>query len=667
MTADFLVIIGLVLVPGLGAALALAPAGEISIEARTALAVGLGYATAAGTALLLALAHVFHRPVYIAALLVVTAGLWVLALRGNGWLGHLAGFRAQARAAPTTTVLNLAFLLAVAFIWVGHSAVPNLDRRSAWRYWSDGLEIAAAGQVPRESRQWGMEIPTTIGKVALNAFEAGVSSFNGPDPLSGMRAILLVTAVGLVGALLALGRELGLGIFSALVPALAVLVPAELPFAREMSIDLMHFTAENVGRMTAVCGMVVAIYAARVERRGPVVVAGLLLAIAALTHAIPMAIACVMLGFYALGLVLLERKRWRGVLLRAFAILAVVGAVYVAVVGLSGGRLGFEGAARAKFSGLPANVDPTRSFAQGRYLPAVPKHGHFVTPPRRLVRAYAGRIFDASGQTLGAVAFMAALLAASVWAVYRNRLLLPLATLAWGLFVTLLAGAFFFSYRYKTQVPGHFGLWRLFDYAVLIPALLVPAILYEGAKLLRSLRWARIAVVVFVIAAAALVAALSYIRQDGQSRRGLNGLRVMKAVAAVVPCDARMLANARTAGSWEALTGRRALTEGRAPFLDPGVMVRVLSVLDGATRFFDDPSMSEEYLDRERVDYVVVVSPGIWFGWGGGGRRPTREDADAVAALPDVDEVYRDARVAVFAVGPAAARAEGEQPARCDL
>jgi hypothetical protein len=428
------------------------------------------------------------------------------------------------------------------------------------------------------------------------------------------------------------------------VAALAVLVPAELPLAREMSYDLTRYTAENVGRMTAVCGMVAAIYAARVERWWPVIAAGGLMAVAAITHTIPTAVACAMLGFYAIALVVLDRGRLRAIALRAAAIIAIVGVVYVGVVAVTGGVLGFQGAARTSFADFPSGIDPTRSFADGRYRPLVPKHGHFVTPPRRILADYAGRMVDLPERAAWSVAVLTALLAATVWAVWRNRSLLPIAAVAGGLFVTLLAGEFFFSYRYKTQVPGHFGLWRLFDYAVLIPALLVPMVVSEAAKLVRGIRWARMAVIAAVAAAVATVAALAWVRQDGVTRPAAAGLRVMSRVASVVPCDARMVANARTAGTWQAMTGRRALTEGRAPFLDPPVLARVLTVLDGATNFFDDPQKNEDFLTRERVDYLVVVSPRIWFGWGGGGRNPTSEDADAVAALPGVRPVYRGGR-----------------------
>jgi hypothetical protein len=141
----------------------------------------------------------------------------------------------------------------------------------------------------------------------------------------------------------------------------------------------------------------------------------------------------------------------------------------------------------------------------------------------------------------------------------------------------------------------------------------------------------------------------------------------MRDVASVVPCDARMLVNARTAGSWEAITGRRALTEGRAPFLQPDVLRRVLDVLIGSNRFFENPAVGRQFLDEEDVDYVVVVRPGIWFGWGGAGHAPMFGDADAVAALPNVYPVLRNPRVSVFAVGTKPPVQANSQPERCPL
>lgn len=669
MTADVVVVTALVLVPGLGAAFAFAPPGGISIESRIALSFGFGYALVAGAAILLALAHVFHRPACIAALVVATGASWTLALRRASPREHVSAFRSQAREARFAVALDLTLLIAVAVVWSAQPAVLNLAYRSAWRYWADGLEIAAAGHVPSQSEQWGMEIPTTVSKIALNAFEGVVSFFNGPEALAGMHAILLVAAVGLVAALLAVGRELGAGIFSPLVPVLVVLVPGKLPIGREMARDLTHFTAENVGRMVAFCGVVAAIHAwRRPDRRAPAVVAGTLLAAAALTHGIPALVAVVLLACYAFGALLVDRPRRRAIAARGLVLIAVLGVTYVGVVGLSGGALGFESAGRAASRDFPASIDPTRSFSRGELVPPAPKHGHFLTPPRQLLRAYALGTLRLGGTTWPAVAALAALLLATAAAVWRNRSLVPLATGVWGLLAVIVGAGFFFSFRYKTQVPGHFGLWRLYDYAPLIPALAVPTLLHEGAKALRAVRGVRLAVLALAVGAIAVTAALVQLR-DQETRRGALGLDVIARVASFVPCDSRMLANVRTAGTWEATIGRRALTEGRAPFLQSDVLVRVLRVLVGATSFFENPGANQDFLASERVDYVVVVGPGVWVGQGSGGsgRPPTPEDAGAVAALPDLRAIFRNDKVAIFAVGSRARPPEGGQPRRCQL
>jgi hypothetical protein len=542
-------------------------------------------------------------------------------------------------------VLNVAFLLVIAGIWAFQSAVPNLGRRSAWRYWADGLEIASAGHVPPESNQWGVELPTTVSKVATNSFEAAVTFFNGPDPFSGMRAILLIAAVGLVAALIALGRELGLGVFSALVPVLTVLLPDEAPFGREMAHDLASYTAENIGRMTAVCAVVAAIYALRTPTRVPLVFVGVFFAISALTHAIPTTIGCILLAAYGLGVVLLDRGRIRPLVARGAVLIGVIGLTYVAVVGVTQGALGFETAASGTWEDFPPGIDPTLSFSRGEYTPFAPRDGHWVTPPHRLVAEYANKTFVLPGSAWWSLAAIFVLLVGTAFVVWRRRQLLPLAAVAWGWSAVMLAAAFFFSFRYQTHVPGHFGLWRLYDYAVLLPALLLPALIAAAATFLPRLRWAS-------IAAAAVVAAV---------------VAVICALAAVVPCDAIVVANARTAGTWQATTGRRALTEGRAPFLQADVLRRILTVLDGSTKFFEDPQANEDFLAREHVEYLVVVRPRVWFGWGETERGPGPDDAERVEAVRGVDAVFRDDDVTIFAVEANTSPQPGSQPRRCPV
>jgi hypothetical protein len=210
-------------------------------------------------------------------------------------------------------------------------------------------------------------------------------------------------------------------------------------------------------------------------------------------------------------------------------------------------------------------------------------------------------------------------------------------------------------------------MWRLNDYTVLVPAFVVPAVLAGAFAEWRPGRRVTLAAIAGIAVLLALFVALAHGRDDGSPRRAAIGLRTMSEVASVVPCDARMLVNARTAGAWEAITGRRALTEGRAPFLQSDVLRRVLDVLVGSNHFFQDPAANRAFLHEQDVDFVVVVRPGVWFGWGGDGDAPMWGDSDAVAALPDVQPVLRNPRVSVFAVGTNPADQEGSQPARCPL
>jgi hypothetical protein len=668
MTAALALVAALLLVPGVGAALAVAAPGAISIESRIALAFGFGYALVAGVATLLALAHVFHRPTFIAGVVLATAAVWVLALRRASPRAHASALRAQARETPFTLVAGVALLLAVAVSRLLYSPDINLAIRSAWRYWADGLEVAAAGHVPAQTGQWGTEIPTTVSKVVLNSFEGGVSFLLGADPLPPMYGILAVTAVGLVAALLALGRELGLGVFAPLVPALAVLVPDNLPLAHELSNDLRFYTAENMGRMVAFCALLTGIHAVRArESRAPALATGVLLAVAGLTHLVPALVAAAMLAFYALAAIVLKQSGVR----RAPATGAVVAGVfafcYVGVLVLSGGDLGFQRATSgAAFEGLPPDVDPTRSFTRQEFVGRVPKEGHFLIPPRTIVGRYAETtVGRPDGAVIGLVA-LGVLGLASVGMVLAARRFVPLAAVAWGVAATAVAAAFFFSYRYDTRVPGDFGVRRLYHYAVLVPALLVPAVLETMASLRSRLGRTAVAVLALAAGVLAVAAALDRIPRDRALTRAAAGRVAIERVADVVPCGARMLANARTAGTWEAMTGRRAVTEGHAPFLRPKVMAEILPVLIGASEFFRDPQANRAFLVRERVQYLVVVKPGSWIG-SGGPRVSAQGDAEAVASLPGVHLLYGDRRVSILVVGSTDAADGGGQPRRCPL
>jgi hypothetical protein len=418
--------------------------------------------------------------------------------------------------------------------------------------------------------------------------------------------------------------------------------------------------------MVAFCGVLAGIHALRrPERRLPAVVTGVLLAVAALTHLVPALIAGVLLLFYGLAMLLREQPGLRRLLPVALVSGGVFALCYAGTLGLSGGDLGFQAAEGRSFAAFPSDVDPTRSFSRGEIAPRIVKEHHFLVPPGSILGRYGAQAVGQRDHAAAGLAFLAVLAAATVGLVLAERRMIPLAAMAWGLLATILAVAFLFSFRYDTRIPADFGARRLSGYVVLVPALLIPAILRVLAgRLLRS-RPATLAALSLLVGGFAILLVVARMPNDRSLAPAEAGLAVAKRVSEVVPCGSRMLANARTAGFWEATTGRRAVTEGHAPFLRPEVLARVLPVLVGANEFFNDPSAKRGFLERQRIEYLVIVKPGVWIGTHGE-REPEAGDAEAVASLPGVRLVLRAPKVSIFAVGPSTREAQ-PPPARCPL
>jgi hypothetical protein len=665
VTAAILLCFALLLGPGVGAALLVGAPGAMTIESRLALAFGLGYALVACVATLLALAHVLSRPAFIGCVVLVTAGVWALAFLRASPRAHLSALRSQARDEPFALASGLVLLLAVALIRPFYPAELNLSIAAPWRYWADGLEVAAAGSVPAETGQWGTEIPTTVSKVVFNAFEGGVSFILGPDPLQPMHGILGVTAVGLTAALLAVGRELGLRLLAPLVPVLALFLPAWLPFSRDFAVDLDTYKAENVGRMVAFCAVVAGIaYVRGRDRPALASVAGALLAVAGLTHLVPALMGGLMLALYGISAFLMDRCLRRHLLVGVGVTAAVFAVTYLGILGLAGGNVGFQGATSpAPFTDLPPDIDPTSSFGAQRLVQTTHEERFYISP-RDLLQRLASQAVPIAGLAGLAGLVFAALAAATIGMVLGERALLPLAIVSWGVAATLLAVGLLFSYRYGTQIPANFGPRRLFGYVTILPALVVPGALEAAARLLTRRNSLALAVLPLVAGALAIGAVAARIPERWLPRAEL-GLAVVDRVADVVPCGARMLPNARTAGSWEALTGRRSIIEGMAPYLRPEVMAHVLPLLVDAREFFRQPRANLDLLAREQVEYVVFVRPGPWVGTAGG--IPSDGDLGALASLPHLRPVLEDPLVSVFAVGDQSSAEAGRLPRRCPL
>ena len=660
---SILIVTALLVVPGVGAALAFAPPGEASVETRLALVVGLGYALVAGLAIVLAFAHILSRPSFVIGVVLLTLAVWGAALRQASFRGHASAIAAQARESPFPLAAGIVVVGAVAITWTQYPPENNLARHAPWRYWADGLEIAAAGRVSPTTDQWGAELPTAVDKVVLSGFEAGVSFLIGPNPLVGMRAILTAAAFGLAAVLLGLGRDLGLRAFAPLVPAFVLLFPGPLPIAREFAEDLQIYRAENVGRVVALAALLVGMYAMR--RKGSrvlAVVAAAVFGLAALTHGVSAVVAMAALALYGLATILVERAAWRSTLITGLVILVLALVAYATMIQLSGGDLGFQRVTSSPASaGFPSDIDPARSFDRAQVVRVPPSEGAFLISPSELAARYAERTIDSSDRdALGwlALAFLAVVTVAIVIVAGR---FLSLAVVAWGLIAIFIGGALFFSYRYETKIPGDFGLRRLYDYASFPPALIVSAAIEVSALWLFRRRPVAVGALVLVVAVLATAAAID--RIPDRHREAQAGLVALERAARLVPCDARMLPNARSAGVWEATTGRRSVIEGLAPYLRPEIMPRVLRRLVGAREFFQDPRAHRAFLARENIDYIAVLSRRL----PAGSVHPFPTNARAIAALPGTEVVFSSPSVTVFAVQGRATASTAPQPPRCPL
>jgi hypothetical protein len=662
------IVAALVLLPGTGFALAVAPPRRLRLESRLALAIGGGYATVLAAATLLALGHVLGRATFLAAVAAVTVGYWVVAVRRAGLRPHLSALRCELSAAPFRLWSGIAAAVVFAATRLDVSAAANLVSAGAWRYWADGLEVAAAGHVPDSTPQWGATYPPATSKIGLSSFEAGVSYLVGQPPLDPMSAILFLAAVGLFLALWAFGAELGLGSAALALPLAIMLLPGWVPLSRTMTTDLQLYKAENLGRMTAICGAIAAM--AFVRHGGRLLAGGavLLLVAAALTHLIPFAIVLALLAWWLVVWLIQHRTRRevRRALVSTLVVVTAVAAIWLAVVIAAGKSLGFEGTPpTVAGQGIPASADLSRSFSQAHLVSRRKPDGHFLYGPASIVREYVADSAGIENHRLGAAAALSILLAVSSLAVLRacrSRFVAPI-VMAFGLAATLTVVALLFSYHYRTKIPGNFGLRRLYDYTA-VPTALLLATSLSCLAWAASRRWPAVDIALPVALALAVAASAAFsVPASAPAPYTARSLAAFGTVSRVVPCGARILPNARTAGSFEAFTGHSTLLEGMAPYLRPSMLRPIVLQLVGARRFFAHPSRDAAYLSREHVDYVVVIR-NVPIGWTAA---PFPVDEAALSALPGVHEVAHDGDLSIYATGsaPPAKPADGTTIRRC--
>jgi hypothetical protein len=598
---------GLVLVPGAGAMLALYPPGRAGLATRIALAFALGYAAVGMTAAVLVIAHVLTHASFVVALAAVTLALWGAALRRGRPGEHLAAFREEWAAERVALAAGLVVLVAIAVVRLRSSPLLDFQMFGPWRYWADGLELADAGHVPGQSLQWGALYTPAISKLVLNSFHAGSSYLLGRSPLPAMGALLWVASTGLAAGLWALARELGLRLLAPLLPLLTLTLLND-----ELRRNLDVYTAENVGRMVAVCGLVVGVRALR-DRDGWLepAVAALLFGAGFATHGVPVVALMIALGWYGVGRLILEWNRGP-ILARMAAIALGAPAITVALLLSAGGTIGFQGASGSdRYASFGPGVDPTASLLSGTVEHSPTGHGHWYVGPSGIGTYFLRAVttLDDPPRLLLWVIPVAVLV--GVIAIVR-RLPVELgaaAVMAAGLGVTLVGIAFLFSYRYRTQIPGRFGIDREFDYLPLAAVVFVLVALEPAAAWIgRRRAWAPAAVAALVIALPAVaVGATVGPARTSYRTNGERALTILDWVSAHVPCDARILPDRVTLGTFVAATGRVSVVEGMGPYLRPDMLHPVLDHVLAAHRFFEDPARGRRFLTREGVDYVIVV------------------------------------------------------------
>jgi len=627
----------LVLAAGALASAAVYPPGTVTLPTRVASAFGLGYAVAALTPTVLVVGHVFDPVATVAALLIVTAALAVAAGRRCRPLRALADdARRQARAAPGPLIVGAVVIVAIA---AARLVVPVAPVHGAWRYWADGLELAAVGHVPAASLQWGVLHPPAVSKIVGNAFTGELSFVFAAHPLAGMATALWLAVTGYAVGLFALGWELGLRRTAPLLPLLGI-AGAHLPLGISANADsiakLTFFQDEDMGRAVAVIGAAMALPCLRGEAgRAARVATGLVLAAAGLTHAIPAGVAVAFLLAYAF-LELARRETRRPALAAMGVILATAGVAAIVLLGPSHGEIGLQGASGGGYVLFLGRYDPT-AYADNRFLLPKPKsHARWYEPPAttisELVDAATGWTAHGAGLLAALVATVVAVAVVLVWGTPGLRLAVLAAV---GLEAVLLAVALAFSYRQSLYVPATFGERRLFEYAS-IPVMLVALAAAETGLARLGAAGARASAVAAAVLAVLVLVAAGPGQVRGDVPTGAGTADYIAAARIATPCNARILPTVTSKGAFQALTGRADILEGMAPFLRPAILRSTVRLTHLARRYLAHPAAHPGFLDAEHVD-DLLVGRGKAAGWAAFAHAPGLRFVRQVGAV----RVYR--------------------------
>lgn len=649
---DVLLLLGYMLVPGAGTCFASRVALGRSHLTFLAMSFGMGFAVVALTSFTLVLLRVFEPGSLAASWVGVSAVAWTIAIRRGRIRRHVRYWKQLVAADPAAAIGSTLVLIGVAAARWTVAPVTNIAS-TVLRYWADALEIADTGGIPHDTLQWNTLLEPITNKMVLNSFNGGVSFLFGREPLEPLATLLFVVTMGLVVISMALCWELGI---RRLAPVGALLLFANQVMGSELTEDLGRNLAEDWGRLVAFAAVLAGVIALRrgrgsdeaadveVEGRGSpprtwhpaTIAAGVLLGTAAGTHLVAASFGAACIAALVVASIVVRRELRRHVV-RLAVVLGVATVLGGIVLTLPPGDLGLKGAVggadyRCLLSelGLPSNFDPTR-FIVTQSTEAAESTHHFDTGDVVLAFAYraAGQnVFDARpGNELPPVllvgpTILALILATMVfvWGPAPLRVSVLGATLIAAL---LLVVGIAFAFRYDLFALAAFGNRRLFNYAA-VPFVLVLTAAGEWLLwLLRSkIRIPRRAVPIvgfaIVLAAGSLMIPKATWAHVERRDKLDDQLELLGWLGEHVPCEGRVLANRRTLGTFETMSGRAGVLEGMGPHVRPAVLGRAIKEIFRARDFYLDPIANARYVDERGIAAVLVArSPNRFGGYGG--------------------------------------------------
>jgi hypothetical protein len=627
------VVASVIAIPGIAASLAAFSPDEVAIVTRTAAAFGLGYAAAGGCAFLLAAVHAFRLSFFFPLWLVVSAALWVVALRRVRIRDQITALTADVNKNLVPLLLGAVVVGAVLIV---HLRYLYLLGGSRYVYYLNGLEIANSHGVPSATLEYGQSWAPATDKIFLDAF-TGVVALISNNVAVGPGVLLWVSTFGTAIGLWATAWELGIRRVGGLLPLL-VLSNQLILNATLVTRDFTDYRSEDFGRAVAFCALALGIFAIRERRTRPAIIAGLVLAAASGTHLV--LVVVVAIGLVSAGVAECLRAHGTRNRLAPFqygVIVAAVGGIGGIIIRLfAGGTFGLGGASSpATYRSIHTRFDPTAYLYYGGFIRRAKGGGGWYLPPSQIFyRMMTGPGFHWPAWALWVILVAAAAGAVLLFLLARDELR-DAGVVGLGIVLGVIAIALVFDFHFHVYIEATFGIRRLREMTSL--GLIIIALgVVEGLIALLARHRARLAVAVSAVVVIALAAWLlpnNSLRQDFRNSHQrtvlINWMRTQ------TPCNARFLLNQRTEGAITSLTGRYALLEGMGPFLRVDKLPYVVSLLLSARQFFKDPQANEAFLRQHDITYVVVSRVQIgYFG-------PTgKTNIQALDAAPFLQRVF---------------------------